>query len=663
MADQTLTVDIKTGKNDLSKDLDKAAKQADVLNDHLSGLAPTVNEARNSLEGASDGMSKFTQRTLSFATGTLLADAFKVSINFIKNALTESIDAYAESEDAVNRLGQALKTTGSFSASAVDDLTNFASNLQATSKFNDEAVLSQISFAKSLGVTNERAKDLVQAGANLAATLGGSLEENVDKLGKTLSGSAGRLAQYIPELKSLTQEQLKAGAAADIINAKFGGAAANDLKTYSGATASLKNSFNDLQEGIGQSIVKSGLFQDSLRTLKTLIDNYNTSAAAQKAVEESNINSKAFLSKNTTQLAGDYQKIDDQIKKLTVTYDQFIGQEKFLGLAISNVGTIQLKKQIDDLVAVRAQIEEKLTVQRTSTQDKTQDKTSAPIQTTAEVDNERKKNAEILAAKAEFQLQKDTFEQANINLAIQNEALQQSAELNRLAEFNSKKVEIDAQLKQASLSTSLTDEEKKLEIQKISLDKQLALEKIKDDKSIQATKNTNKIRQDAEAARTAFEDKQAKERIQNQSDTFNKIATLSDSNNRTLAVIGKAAAITQIAIDGPQAVTKALAAFPPPFNFAAAALVGTAVAAQAAKVAGVAFESGGIVGQSGASVGADNRIASVRDGEMVLNANQQKKLFDMINNGGSGGDIIVQIDGREVARAVRNQIQGGFVLA
>ena len=31
--------------------------------------------------------------------------------------------------------------------------------------------------------------------------------------------------------------------------------------------------------------------------LKTLIDNYNTSAAAQKAVEESNINSKAFTAK------------------------------------------------------------------------------------------------------------------------------------------------------------------------------------------------------------------------------------------------------------------------------------------------------------------------------------------------------------------------------
>ena len=51
---------------------------------------------------------------------------------------------------------------------------------------------------------------------------------------------------------------------------------------------------------------------------------------------------------------------------------------------------------------------------------------------------------------------------------------------------------------------------------------------------------------------------------------------------------------------------------------------------------------------------------SVRDGEVVLNASQQKKLFDMINGGNAGsGDIVVQIDGREVFRAVKSQIQAG----
>jgi hypothetical protein len=48
---------------------------------------------------------------------------------------------------------------------------------------------------------------------------------------------------------------------------------------------------------------------------------------------------------------------------------------------------------------------------------------------------------------------------------------------------------------------------------------------------------------------------------------------------------------------------------------------------------------------------------------MVLNADQQKSLFDMINSGANGGDVIVQVDGREIARAVRSQVQQGYRLA
>lgn len=93
----------------------------------------------------------------------------------------------------------------------------------------------------------------------------------------------------------------------------------------------------------------------------------------------------------------------------------------------------------------------------------------------------------------------------------------------------------------------------------------------------------------------AFKKKNNEERIKNQGDTFRTIATMANSNNSTLALIGKAAALTEIAISGPIAVTKALAAFPPPFNFAAAAAVGAAVSVQAARVAGVPLAEGGIV--------------------------------------------------------------------
>jgi len=59
----------------------------------------------------------------------------------------------------------------------------------------------------------------------------------------------------------------------------------------------------------------------------------------------------------------------------------------------------------------------------------------------------------------------------------------------------------------------------------------------------------------------------------------------------------------------------------------------------------VAFATGGIVG--GNSTSGDNVSIRANSGEMILNKNQQAKLFNMINGGGgSGGPIQVTVYGQ-----------------
>ena len=72
----------------------------------------------------------------------------------------------------------------------------------------------------------------------------------------------------------------------------------------------------------------------------------------------------------------------------------------------------------------------------------------------------------------------------------------------------------------------------------------------------------------------------------------------------------------------------------------------------------------------------DTTTASVRNGEMVLNANQQKRLFDIADNRESGENnglidainrlvnmpTIVQVDGKEIARSVRNARLDGMTI-
>ena len=70
------------------------------------------------------------------------------------------------------------------------------------------------------------------------------------------------------------------------------------------------------------------------------------------------------------------------------------------------------------------------------------------------------------------------------------------------------------------------------------------------------------------------------------------------------------------------------------------ALVAAAGAVQLASIMAAKpikhFAAGGVVGgMNGASMGADNTTIAARTGEMIMNANQQRALWDMLNGTGS----------------------------
>ena len=94
---------------------------------------------------------------------------------------------------------------------------------------------------------------------------------------------------------------------------------------------------------------------------------------------------------------------------------------------------------------------------------------------------------------------------------------------------------------------------------------------------------------------------------------FGSLASLSRSENRELAAIGKAAAVTQATIDGVLAVQKALASSPPPMNYALAAAVGIQTASNVAKIMaqtpGFAFGGDFTVGGTG---GTDSQMVAFR---------------------------------------------------
>ena len=106
----------------------------------------------------------------------------------------------------------------------------------------------------------------------------------------------------------------------------------------------------------------------------------------------------------------------------------------------------------------------------------------------------------------------------------------------------------------------------------------------------------------------------------------------------------------QIAANSGTAVAKGVASAmdtPFPANIGAISTTLAAILAAIAQAKALAAEGhahGGVVGgYSGATMGPDNTVINARKGEMVLNANQQRQLFDIANGGSMGSSLTASL--------------------
>lgn len=625
-----------------------------------------VNELTKALSDATTGSKKLGD-TISTALGTFggglalkgfnaLTSAIGSSTEFIK----DSIAASAQQEAALNSLSQALRATGEFSSQAVDEFDQFSDQLERTSLFAGDVILSQIAVAKAFGATNQQAKELIEAAANLSATFGGTLEQNVEKLAKTLGGVVSKdLKAAIPELRSFSSEAIQSGEAIRLVNERFGGAAAAQVDTYTGQLNQLEDAFGKIQEEIGNVITQSdavkGAFEVISSAIFTLVDSIKLYQAESKLQNNGFVDTQSEIDL----LSVKYAELTDKILEAQGIVANPTLFDKLLARPLAASENIKiltkelevLSNQIDQSQAKLASAQEPEQKQRQS------------IQSEQEINRIKEIEAQKTQIISQSELERANNQAEIANLAIQNDLARQEAELQRVLEFETQKRELEFQLAEEKAGLIEDRTLREAELAKIGKERELAFTQIANKNLVDNEKLKYQNLQNQAFAFKKFEDQTQKERIANLQSTFGQIATLSQSGNKTLAAIGKSAAIANATIDGYAAVQKALASAPPPVNYALAAAVGTATAANVAKIAGVNFENGGFVPPVGATKGPDNQLASIRTGEMILNAEDQKTLLNAIKSGQmGGGEIVIQIDGRTIARAVRDQINNGFKL-
>lgn len=676
----------------------KAANEASTkIQTALEDIADSTRKSSLSISGV-------LQTALGVSLSGLLTGTFG-AINDAAGALfntfvTEGVSSAQEQQEAINNLNSALARSGQYSSEASNSFIELSAAMQANSKYGDEVILAAMSQIQTLGALDKDAlKPATQAALDLSAALGVDLSTAATLVGKAAQGEIGTFKRYgVAIEEGSTKSETFANTLA-AIQKQFGGAAAAQINTFAGSLTQTKNSFSDLQETTGGLIVENQAFIEVFKEASKILQEVNAGVGAN------NQSLKSLVAE------GLIAAIDGAMM-LTAGFDSVyrVGQVAFatltIGLRQIVAGVVAAGEAIDGNFAgaweaLKAPIEDtKTAIKDAVTGDNAFDsigESLARLKSAAETGFgavrdgassvvEPTNNAK--AALAELSAEQTRMGEAGKKLAaelleaspesvqkqqIEQLALQRELDLISLEEYHA--------AQSAALESQLANEQSLLDA--AYAQKKLSESDYQAARSAEELKFTE-ARKKLGLQQLKDEQAQQKERAANLKSTFSYISSLQSSSSQELFRIGQASAIATATIDGFAAVQKALSSAPPPFNFALAALVGVATAANVGKIASASppkFAEGGIV--PGLAPVGDSVMVRANSGEVFMNRSQQQRLLDIADgrSGGGGGNsdallgailerlnrmelaVQISIGGKEIFDAVNEEIKSGRRLA
>jgi hypothetical protein len=681
---EKLEFDLAVKNNQLDKALDSSAKKA------------------FSLEGA-------LETAIGVLGGGLAIKAFDSLIGGFDSLIAvgkEAIKGAAENEVAVNNLTNSLARAGLATDGVAKNLIAYSEGLENTTTLEAEAALGSLSLLASLTkLDSEGLKSATTAAADLATVLGIDLESATRLVAKGAEGNVEAFKRYGIEIKKGTTDSETFSNLLGELNGRFGGAAASQLNTYTGALNALGISYGKILDPVGEIITKNpiviALFNEIKNSigeagkevngfvpgLQTLVKEgfIALSVSAQIALDA--LDGITIVLKV---LYGTFQNLSGLIgQTLIAPFELLIDSVIFLGSKIPGIGDAfeNLKNPLNGATEAMSKLASEgiQGIQNAADgnlfrdlSDGLDNFTVRTLDAAAAVElaaisavknNENRKNSEN---EVNEEIVKSRTEAGNALLIAQQQLANQETEARLAQEAVNLEIQgindqtalqriYDQKLAEAEVvyqgevlkNKTILDEQTKLAANLAAADN-LARAKIKAESDFKI----------AEAKRVAAEEKTVQAARITATSSF---LALGEALAKDGSVVAKGLASANAIVQTYAGATQVLGDPLIPV-LAKPALVAATIAnglANVARINGVKFANGGFIdGNNGATMGPDTTTAQVRSGEMILNANQQKTLFDSINGGNMGGsDIIIQVDGREIARAVRSQIQSGFVLS
>lgn len=530
-------------------------------------------------------------------------------------AIVKGVGEYAQQEQAINALTRTMVNNGVYSKELKQAYLDQADALSKVTLFGDEQIVqAQAAFSQQArGIT--LTKEATSAILDFAQAQGMDVAQAAEVVGKSIGTSTNALARYGIEVSSTATKSEKMAQVLQGLNNKFGGqaeAATGGL----GSLQLLSKSVGELFESLGARLAP---------TITLVAQNLNQLVGSATQVD-SFINAIGdgfnFVTKLATSVIFAFQSVGTTIG---ATFGTIAGSLSLLVDGQFAAAKDALVSGFDDLAKER---------ERIATEH------NAKIQ---ELDNANFQS-KIAQSQQEEQLLVQSLQRKN-EIVQQDRLSAQERDLQNLIEDSNIKNQMELALISGRQSAIYAAEV-------AAADRRYQL----------ATTQAQKTAALADKYRAIELENQAKTneaKLQATKDVLSQVSTIQNSSNRHLAALGKAAALTQIAIEGPVAITRALASAPPPFNFALAAGVGAAIATQVANVSGVALAEGGIVMPRVG--GTQATIGEAGQPEAVIPLDR----FSEFGMGGGGTTVVINVQGgmlgseseaREFALAVDKEL-------
>lgn len=220
------------------------------------------NEASKALDSVLSSVTSLTGIAATAAAGAA----------YMAFAFTKVTKAAMEQENADVRLAAALASIGENTAENREHLARFIGQLEDITGVSDEAIQSAVALLAQLGeLSGEGLENATQAALDLSAALGMDLQSAATLVAKAAQGNTAALSRYGIVLDEAIPKTERGAAALKLLEQRFGGAAEAAGTTLEKALSRIANSFDNLEQAIGKTVVENEAFRALLAIVNDLL--------------------------------------------------------------------------------------------------------------------------------------------------------------------------------------------------------------------------------------------------------------------------------------------------------------------------------------------------------------------------------------------------------